>query len=37
VVTDLKIPLAREERTPASIESLVSELKSGDPDLATLI
>lgn len=37
VVTDLKIPLAREERTPASIESLVSELKSGDPDLAPLI
>jgi NitT/TauT family transport system ATP-binding protein len=37
VVTDLKIPLAREERTPAWIEALVSELKSGDPDLAPLI
>ncbi len=37
VVADLKVPITRGERTPESIESLVSELKSGQPDLGLLI
>lgn len=37
VVADLKVPLARGERSPESIESLVGELQSGHPDLRPLI
>jgi NitT/TauT family transport system ATP-binding protein len=37
VVADLKVPLPRSERSPEGIESLVSELKSGYPDLKSLI
>lgn len=37
VVADLRVPLARGERSPEQIESLVSKLKSGHPDLAPLI
>jgi NitT/TauT family transport system ATP-binding protein len=37
VVADLKVPLARGERSPEAIESLVSELQSGHPDLRSLI
>ena len=37
VVADLKVPIARGERTPELIETLVSELKSGQPNLELLI
>lgn len=37
VVADLKVPVPRGERSPEKIELLVSELKSGHPDLNALI
>ena len=37
IVTDLRVPLPREARNPERIESLVSELKPGYPDLKPLI
>ena len=37
IVTDLRVPLPRGERSSDTIELLVNELKSGHPDLGSLI